>query len=291
MLEITAAVSGAAGVVSTTRLTCGAGLEFGMLIVAGGAGSRPGRERCWRSRRRLRDTESVGVGAVGFGRRSRRLRRRGRSCSGRHDDRSGRGRGRRERNRGRAGVGFAPAAGRGGVAGDRASAPVDGDRRGSDRLQRQHHRRAGDRCRRGRRGGGHRGRDPGRHRHASWVQARRHPQTVPRTTLSIWAAGTTNVAPDFWLLIANPVRPVVGQERPANRPALVEVHDRRTGRRLGAEGRGIRRELLRAGLAGPRTSQEEHRKQPARSPGSCARARHGVDPFAWHPDRTQSLGV
>ncbi len=51
MLEITAAVSGAVGVVSTTRLTCGAGLEFGMLIVAGGAGSRP----------------AVSVGVPGFG--------------------------------------------------------------------------------------------------------------------------------------------------------------------------------------------------------------------------------
>jgi hypothetical protein len=51
MFEITAAVSGAVGVVSTAGLTCGAGREFGMVIVAGGAGSRP----------------AVSVGVPGFG--------------------------------------------------------------------------------------------------------------------------------------------------------------------------------------------------------------------------------
>ena len=50
-------------------------------------------------------------------------------------------------------------------------------------------------------------------------------------------------------------------------------------------------QLLRAGLPRHQGGHEQRGQASGQSPGKCARAPHGLDPFAWQPDRTQSLTV
>ena len=287
MLEITAAVSGAVGVVSTTRLTCGAGLEFGMVIVAGGAGSRPavsvgvpgfgaGAEVCaggmtgvdvaatgaaataGAASEIVGGAAEVGAGAgAGVDDGAGVTARGGAVTTGATTTAGVAG----EIEAGADGVGFAAgctasggvaAAGLGALDGVEAgvtafsvrtiAAPLTGaeDAGGTG---------AGTRAGTG----------------SVVGSAPTAAEYGPRTTLSICAAGTTNMAPG--LLAPDPyaVRPVVGQERPANR-SRPRGGTPRPGR--SPPGRRVVRNRARnccaRACAVPAHEQEERRTQPAR---------------------------